>query len=137
MLPGSQLAFLSRCRVGHLATADRGGVPHLVPVCFAVEERTLYTPIDEKPKSGRALKRLRNIRENPRVTFLADRYDEEWSRLGWIRIDGSAELISDGGEFERAARMLVERYPQYRRMKFADIVAIRITGTRAWGNLEP
>ncbi|MGH6889644.1 MAG: TIGR03668 family PPOX class F420-dependent oxidoreductase [Rhizomicrobium sp.] len=137
MLAVSHLAFLMRRPVGHLASADCRGVPHLVPVCFAVGEGTLYTAIDEKPKSGRELKRLKNIRENPRVAFLADRYDEDWSRLGWLRLDGTAEILSEGEEFDRAAQQLADRYSQYRRMKFACIIAIRIAGVRSWGNLEP
>lgn len=136
MLSQRHLAFLSRRRVGHLATADRAGIPHIVPVCFAADERTIYTAVDEKPKSGHALKRLTNIRENPRVAFLADHYEEDWSRLGWLRIDGMAELFSAGAEFDSAAGLLRERYPQYRGMRLSCIVAIRIAGTRCWGDLE-
>jgi PPOX class probable F420-dependent enzyme len=137
MLTGRHLAFLRCCRVGHLATADCDGIPHLVPVCFAATGSTLYTPIDAKPKSGRELRRLKNIRENPRVSFLVDRYDEDWSRLGWLRIDGRAELLSEGQEFDRAALSLMGRYPQYRDMRLSCIIAIRIAGTRGWGDLEP
>lgn len=137
MLSTSHLAFLMRRRVGHLATADGAGVPHLVPVCFAVGEHALYTPIDEKPKSGRELKRLSNIRENARVAFLADHYDEDWSRLGWMRIDGRAELLLDGPEFDRARQLLEDRYPQYANMRMPCIIAIRIERASGWGNLEP
>ncbi|HEY3778932.1 MAG TPA: TIGR03668 family PPOX class F420-dependent oxidoreductase [Rhizomicrobium sp.] len=136
MLSQSHLAFLARRRVGHLATADREGVPHLVPVCFAADDETIYTPIDEKPKSGRALRRLTNIRNNPRVAFLVDRYEEDWSRLGWLRIDGSAELLSEGPEFEKAVRLLVARYPQYGAMRLSPVIAIRIGGAHSWGNLD-
>lgn len=137
MLSTSHLAFLMRCRVGHLATADRDGAPHLVPVCFAVGDATLYTPIDEKPKSGRELRRIANIRVNPRASFLADRYEEDWSRLGWLRIDGCAELLFDGEEFDRAVRLLEDRYSQYANMRLSCIIAIRIERANGWGNLEP
>ena len=112
MLTLSELerAFLLRRRVGHLATADRSASPHLIPVCFAVSSDRLYSAIDEKLKSGGLLKRLRNIAENPRVAFLADHYDEDWSRLGWVMIDGRAGLLEGGREDEAAKELLKDRY---------------------------
>ena len=57
-------AFCERCRVARLATADARGVPHLVPVCYAIVGNSLYITIDEKPKRiDIPLKRLRNISE--------------------------------------------------------------------------
>ncbi|MSP95702.1 MAG: hypothetical protein EXR29_00465, partial [Betaproteobacteria bacterium] len=92
--------FLDHRRVGHLATADRHAIPHVVPVCFVIEESTLYITIDEKPKrqSGAALKRLRNIAENPAVAVVVDRYDEDWSLLGWVMLRGHAEVLTAGAE---------------------------------------
>lgn len=136
MLPERERRFLLRRRVGHLATADGNGMPHVVPACFALGAEALYTPIDEKPKSGRALKRLTNLAANPRASFLADRYDEDWSRLGWVRIDGKAEVIERGAEFNEALRLLAARYPQYAAMRLACVIAIRIAQTRSWGNLN-
>src|SRR6266436_3041932 len=91
----------------HLATADRRAVPHVVPVCFAIRERTLYITIDEKPKRrpGTALKRLRNIAENPAVAVVVDRYDEDWTRLGWVMLRGHADILNEGTE-HRAAQTL-------------------------------
>ncbi len=83
--------FLDAARVARLATADASGAPHVVPVCFAVDNATLYVTVDEKPKrADRPLKRLRNIAENPRVAVLVDRYDEDWRRLGWVMLRGTA-----------------------------------------------
>src|ERR1700693_854733 len=98
MLSQAQGRFLDARRVAHLATADARGVPHVAPVCFAIANRTLYITIDEKPKlrPGPPLKRLRNIAENPAVTVVADRYDEDWTRLGWVMLQGKAELLSCG-----------------------------------------
>src|SRR5262245_11584284 len=81
MLSPSERHFVLAGRVGHLATADRGGAPHVVPVCFGLIDDTLYIAIDEKPKraSARPLKRLRNITDNPSVAFVVDRYDEDWT----------------------------------------------------------
>jgi PPOX class probable F420-dependent enzyme len=135
MLSETERAFLLRRRIGHLATADRSGTPHIVPVCFVANQHMIYTAIDEKPKSGRFLKRVQNILENPIVTFLADHYEEDWSRLGWIRIDGAAELLSDGEDREQAVSLLQSRYQQYRTMQLSAVIAIRVRHVRTWGNL--
>ncbi len=83
-IPDPERRFLEHHRVAHLATADREGAPHVVPVCFAVAGGALYITIDEKPKRPPAagLKRLRNIAENPAVAVVVDRYDEDWTRIG-------------------------------------------------------
>src|ERR1700737_65018 len=130
MLSEQQARFLARCRVGHLATADARAAPHLVPVCFVVSEGTLYITIDQKPKGDvSALKRLRNIIENPVAAFVADRWDEDWTRLGWVMLRGPAEILADGGtEHDRAQALLRSRYPQYQEMVLDDlpVIAIRI-----------
>src|SRR5437879_2141611 len=83
-----------RGRVGHRATADAEGTPHVIPVCYAVTDHTLYITVDEKPKRRDIpLKRLRNIRENPKTAFVVDRYDEDWRRLGWVMLRGEAEIL--------------------------------------------
>ena len=141
MLSQAQGRFLDARRIAHLATADARGVPHVVPVCFAIADRTLYITIDEKPKraSARPLKRLRNMTENPSVAFVADRYDEDWRALGWVMLRGRAEILTDGLEHNRAQELLRDRYPQYRAMQLADlpVIALRIERATGWGNLEP
>src|SRR5689334_18026118 len=129
MLSKQQTRFLASCRVGHLATADQRARPHLVPVCFVVSDTALYITIDEKPKRDpRRLKRLRNIVENPVAAFVADRYDEDWSRLGWVMLRGPAEILAEGAEHERAQDLLRSRYRQYQAMKLdgLPVIAIRI-----------
>jgi PPOX class probable F420-dependent enzyme len=135
MFSDSERDFLTRRRIGRLATADRFATPHLVPVCFAVGDHDLYTAIDEKPKTGRVLKRVQNILENPNVAFLVDHYEEDWSRLGWLRVDGTAELLSEGTECDEAVRLLQSRYLQYGAMQLAAIIAIRISRVSSWGDL--
>ena len=139
MLTEAQAAFLAAQRVGRLATADAQGNPHVVPVCFAIEAGSLYVTIDEKPKraSARPLKRLRNMFENPSVAFVADRYDEDWHRLGWVMLRGRAEVLADGAEHDRAQALLRERYGQYRTMQLAGlpVIALRIAQVASWGNL--
>ncbi len=132
--------FLACVRVVHLATADRSGIPHIVPVCFALAGDTLYSTIDEKPKQGglSRLKRLRNIAENPHVAVLADRYDEDWARLAWVRLDGRAELLPDGVEHDQAQTLLRARYKQYARMALGPlpVIACRIERVASWGDLS-
>jgi PPOX class probable F420-dependent enzyme len=139
MLSEQENRFLASRRVGHLATADARGAPHVVPVCFVVSEGVLFITIDQKPKGDpRGLKRLRNIIENPATAFIADRYDEDWTRLGWVMLRGPAEILADGAEHDRAQALLRQRYPQYRGMTLADlpVIAIRIAHVTSWGNLS-
>jgi PPOX class probable F420-dependent enzyme len=138
MLSAAQRDFVTRSRVGHLATADSRGAPHVVPVCFAVADDTLYITIDQKPKGNpRALKRLRNLIENPAAAFVVDRWDEDWTRLGWVMLRGPAEILGGGAEHDRAQALLRARYPQYQSMTLADlpVIAVRIERAASWGDL--
>jgi PPOX class probable F420-dependent enzyme len=139
MLSDVQRRFLDKGRVGHLATADHTGAPHVIPVCYAVAEDTLYVTIDEKPKRRDVpLKRVRNILENPQAAFVVDHYDEDWRRLGWIMLRGRAEILHHGAEHDRAQELLRERYPQYRAMNLTDlpVIALRIARAIGWGDLS-
>lgn len=98
-------------RVARLATADGDGRPHLVPIVFAVAGDEVFSAVDAKPKRTANLKRLANVRANPRVALLADRYDDDWSGLWWARADGRARVLERD---ERAIALLAERYEQYR-----------------------
>jgi PPOX class probable F420-dependent enzyme len=110
-----------------------------VPVCFAISEYTLYVAIDEKPKRHpvTALKRLRNIAENPALVLIVDRYDEDWSNLGWVMLHGYAEILHEGREHRDAQALLRSRYPQLGAMQIATypVIAVRIERTTSWGNL--
>ena len=131
--------FLASHRVGHLATADAGGAPHVVPVCFAVSDDALYITIDRKPKRGAPLKRLRNIAENPAIAVVVDRYDEDWTRLGWVMLRGRAEILASGAEHDAAQALLRARYPQLAAMDIAKlpVIALRIAQVASWGDLSP
>jgi PPOX class probable F420-dependent enzyme len=104
--------------VGRLGTADSSGQPLVVPICYAFDGETLFSAIDAKPKSRspHGLKRIRNIRENAKVSVVIDRYDEDWSALRYVIIQGRAQLLTDGGEFARGVDLLLAKYPQYRAM---------------------
>ena len=139
MLSNEQRRFVETRRVGHLATADASGTPFLTPVCFGLDGDTIYITIDEKPKrQDRPLKRVRNIIENPRSAFIVDRYDEDWSRLGYVMLRGRSEMLYDGDEHDRAQALLRDKYPQYRTMNLAElpVIALRIAYVASWGDLS-
>lgn len=127
--------FVEAQRVGRLATADAAGNPHVVPVCFALSGDTLYITVDEKPKRGTTLKRVRNILENTSTAFVVDRYDEDWSRLGWVMLRGRAEILDAGGEHDQAQALLRAKYSQLAAMKIAElpVIALRIDRVTSWG----
>ena len=139
LLSDQDRAFIDAHPVARLATADAQGMPHVLPICCVVLTETLYLTIDQKPKSGdvRRLKRLRNIAENPQVAAIIDRYDEDWTQLGWIMLRGKAEIIHAGEEHDRAQEALRKRYPPYRDMKLDDlpVIAVRIEHVTRWGTL--
>ena len=138
MLTDRQRRFLAASRVGHLATAGRDAMPHVVPVCFAVSATTLYITVDQKPKrAGRPLRRVANILENPAACFVADHYDEDWARLGWVMLRGAAEILANGAEHDAAQALLRARYPQLAAMRIADlpVIALRVARATDWGEL--
>lgn len=139
MLTALQRRFLEANRVGHLATADRLGAPHVVPVCYAVRDASLYITVDEKPKRRDVpLKRLRNLGENPVAAIVVDRYDEDWTRLGWVMLRGPVEILRDGAEHSAAQAMLRSRYRQLAAMNLAPlpVIAVRIERVTSWGDLS-
>ena len=102
-------------RVARLATAGADGRPHVVPVVFALDGDVLYSAVDAKPKRTTALKRLANVRANPRVALLADHYDDaDWTELWWVRADGTGRVLDPADPEAAVARArLAARYAQY------------------------
>jgi len=124
---------LLAARVARLATTDPDGRPHLVPIVFALEGDTLYFAVDRKPKRSTTLRRIENARARPDVTVLVDHYEDDWSRLWWIRLRGRARVLDDGAEAERAIELLREKYPQYRdEPPGTPVLAIDVTDVRSW-----
>ena len=139
MLTDQQRAFLAAQRVARLATADAAGRPHVVPICYALVQGKVYFTIDEKPKKKPArLKRLANLRANPFAALVVDRYDEDWSRLGWVMVRGPARVLEVGFEHNEAQAALRQRYPQLAAMRIEGlpVVAVRIDHASSWGRLE-
>lgn len=136
----SELKFLDHGRVARFATVGADGQPHVVPICYAVAAGTAYFTIDEKPKQRdvKALKRIRNLQQNSRAALVVDRYDSDWTRLGWVMLQGEGTVILSGDEHANAQRLLKTRYPQLAGMKIDElpVIAIRIERVISWGNLD-
>jgi PPOX class probable F420-dependent enzyme len=134
--PAWALALLRDARVGRLATADAAGRPLVVPVCYAFDGARCYSAVDAKPKTTRNLRRLKNIAANPHVSLVVDVWDEDWSKLCWVIVEGRAEVLSTGAEFTRAIDRLVAKYPQYRAMGLdrseGAMIALTPERVRAW-----
>jgi PPOX class probable F420-dependent enzyme len=123
-------ARVAAARVGRLATVGPELWPHVVPVTYVVHGDELFIGIDQKPKSTTALKRLRNIEVHERVAVLVDEYDEDWTHLWWVRVDGVARVVASDAA---AVGLLVAKYPQYE----ADpprgpVIAIRADRWSGW-----
>lgn len=127
------LSLLEELRVARLATIGRGGAPHLVPVCYALVEGKFAIAIDEKPKRAGQLERIRNIERDARVTLLFDRYEDDWERLAWVRVEARADALATGSEWPEALKALRARYRQYAGMSLESLPIIAITPERVTG----
>ena len=143
-LSPAERALLVDARRAVLATVSPDGRPRLVPICFVVDPArpVVYTPLDDKPKrvdDVRELARVRDILERPAVTLLVDRWDEDWSRLAWLRLGGIATLLEpasdDDGVHAGATASLRAKYPQYlgHRLETRPLIRIEIEDARSWG----
>jgi len=120
---------LAAARVGRLATVTPDGRPHVVPVCFALHEKRIFTAVDAKPKASRALARLENVRATGRASLLVDHYEEDWTLLWWVRVDGAAEVLESDGAIDA----LAAKYPQYRAERPpGPLIAIAPERWRSW-----
>jgi PPOX class probable F420-dependent enzyme len=132
-------ALLEECRVARLATLAAGGRPHLVPVCYALVGDEVAIAVDEKPKAPGRLARLRNLDRDPRATLLVDRYEDDWERLAWVRLDCRAAVLERGEAEPAMLAALRARYHQYGTMKLEALSLIvlrpeRVVSWRWQGN---
>ena len=132
MTAGEARERFASARVARLATADRAGRPHLVPIVFALDGDCIYSVVDAKPKRTTTLRRLANVRENPAVALLVDHYDDtEWSRLWWVRADGTARVLDPADhEAQHAIALLARRYPQQR--STGSVLAVDVERWSGW-----
>ena len=134
--PEARSRFLD-ARVARLATASPDGHPHVVPITFALlGEHTLVTAVDHKPKRTTALKRLDNLRADPRCSVLVDAYDEDWEQRWWVRADGVGSILAPG--HAEAVAALGAKYPQYaERPPLGPVVAIKVSRWSEWSAAAP
>ncbi len=126
-------ARVAAARVGRLATVTRQGSPHVVACCFALDGDQLYSAVDAKPKATLELRRLDNVRAHGRASLLVDHYEEDWSALWWVRVDGPAEVIDAGARRDHALGVLAAKYPQYRSVGVPGaVIALRAEAWRWW-----
>ena len=119
--------------VARLGTVSADNQPHVVPVVFAVAGDVIYTAVDGKPKSGRPLRRLANIAECPEVSLVVDHYEDDWSRLWWVRAEGTARIHDDGPEVDVAFRLLRAKYPQYQTVSLdGPVIALTVRRWSSW-----
>ena len=119
--------------VARLATVRPDGAPHLVPVTFAVAGDVVFTAVDAKPKRSRRLQRLANLRSQPRCALLVDHYDDDWSRLWWVRADGEARIIDDPDTSNPGLALLASRYPAYAESPpGGPLIVVTVTRWRGW-----
>jgi PPOX class probable F420-dependent enzyme len=116
--------------VARLATVRPDGRPHLVPIVFVLDGDRIVTIVDSKPKRSSNLQRLRNIRVHPDVSVIVDHYEDEWSRLWWVRADGRARILEAGPEYQTAIRLLTTTHPPYRAMP--PVGAAVVIEVRSW-----
>jgi len=140
-MENAERQYLERAPLGRLATADAEGRPHVVPICFALDGDEIVTPIDEKPQevSPQELRRSRDIEENPRVALVVDHYADNWSRLGWIQLRGTAAIRTpDQPSHASAVGSLRTKYHQYESHGLEERPIIRIVPrtVRSWGTLS-
>lgn len=125
---------LAEARVGRLATVTASGRPHVVPCCFALDGDTVYSAVDHKPKTTHRLARLANMRATGVASLLVDHYDEDWTTLWWVRVDGRGRVVETSpDERDRALGLLQVKYEQYRRQPpTGPVAALDITTWRSW-----
>ena len=118
--------------VARLATVRPDGRPHIVPVVFVLSGDVVFTAVDAKPKKSSRLQRLANIESEPRCSLLVDHYEEDWSRLWWVRADGEAAVVEPAASVQ-GLTALVERHAQYRQQApTGPLLAVRVTRWSGW-----
>ena len=136
----SILKLLRPAKVAHLATADSSLQPYITPVVFVIEKNKIYIPLDHKPKTVpiNQLKRVKNIQKNPKVAFQVDNYEDDWPRLWFIMLMGSAGLVEQkevGGDQDKYIRkvqdLFKEKYVQYSKVEIGTIF-IKISSLRGF-----
>ena len=132
--------FIERARVARLATVDSEFKPHIVPVVFVFDGNHFFIPVDKKRKTAKPekLKRIRNIQYNPNVALLIDQYDEDWTKLAFVMIEGKASVASkrEGNiQVREAYKRLMTKYVQYQKVGVGEMyIIITPKKVASWSN---
>jgi nitroimidazol reductase NimA-like FMN-containing flavoprotein (pyridoxamine 5'-phosphate oxidase superfamily) len=105
-LTSDEARFVRYVRVARLALVDQEGAPRVAPICPLLDGDTILVASDPGTK-------LDSLRGEPRCALVFDTYVEDWKLLHQVRVRGSARLIEGGPEWDRAKRLLDEKFPQY------------------------
>jgi PPOX class probable F420-dependent enzyme len=131
VIPEEARTRFATARVAYLATVTPAGTPHLVPIVFALAGETIYSVVDDKPKRTTELQRLANVRANPRASVLADHYEDDWTKLWWVRADGTTRTLEAiDPEARSAIEALAERYPQ--QLPVGPVLAVDVENWTGW-----
>ena len=123
VLPDELLCtVLDQMPVARLALRELDDAPAAMPIVFARAAGALWMPIDGKPKrDNRRPARLAQLERAPGVMLVLDHYEDDWSRLWWIRLRCTACVVAgkhpDWGVVEAA---LADKYPQYQTTPMFD-----------------
>ena len=131
-LPGWAQELLARERVARLAYVDEHDHPRVLPVTFAVANGAVWSAIDEKPKRRAEPARLRHLRRRPQAALLVDVYDDDWSRLAWVQLLGTVELLPVDSAPD-AMEALARKYAPYaERTPPGPLLRLTVERTRQW-----
>ena len=102
--------IINRARVARLSTIDyQKQIPHIVPVVFVFDGDHYFIPLDDKRKKETVekLKRVKNIQHCPNAALLIDEYNEDWSKLVFVMIQGKAYLIREEEDEDKVERTCI------------------------------
>jgi PPOX class probable F420-dependent enzyme len=124
---------VEQARVARLATVRPDGAPHLVVVTFTLHGDTVVTAVDDKPKRSHQVQRLRNLQARPAAALLVDHYEEDWSQLWWVRLDGAAQIVRDEPRRTESLAPLVAKYDHYRTASPAGpVILLTVRSAATW-----
>jgi PPOX class probable F420-dependent enzyme len=133
MVTPQERARVAAARVARLATVRADGTPHIVAVTFALDDDIVVSAVDHKPKRTQQLQRLRNLEERPTASLLVDHYEDDWSKLWWVRLDLDVEIVRDGPRRTGLLEPLIRKYADYRvTAPRGPVLVMAVRSTTSW-----
>ncbi len=106
-LTQSERTFVELARVARLATRSADGMPHVVPICPALDGDRILIATD----TGSS--KVRNLEADGRCAVVFDEYVEDWATLRRVLVQGTASVHRSGPTWDLGKRLLDEKFPQY------------------------